>query len=287
MTPLDALALAGLFEGFFARFNYLAPFTVLILCGLGAPFPEEVALIGSGLLLHRGEVDFLPITLVCSSAILLGDSLPYWLGRRYGMKALRFRWVRRILHPERIALLERRFVEHGNWVTFTFRFLPGVRIPGYFFAGTMRMTYTRFLLLDGLGVLISVPTSIWLGKLFGQSIENLQERFDQLHLVLAFAMVTIVLVVFFRSRNQMRARQVAEAERRRERPLPDADGAASAVSAPGPRPAASAPTGSSRPTGADAEDPEPRAAEPVGSEPEPGGRPRDGRGNGQGDGRGD
>lgn len=211
-----ALAVAGLFDGFFTRFNYLAPFTVLILCGLGAPFPEEVALLGSGLLLYKGEVDFLPITLVCSTAILLGDSLPFWLGRKYGMAALKRRWVRRILHPERIAILERRFVEHGNWVTFTCRFLPGVRIPGYFFAGTMRMTYPRFLLLDGLGVLISVPTSIWIGKLFGQSVERLQERFDQLHLALAFTVVTIILVLFLRSRNRVRERQVEEATRERE-----------------------------------------------------------------------
>jgi membrane protein DedA with SNARE-associated domain len=227
-VPVLVIAVAGLFEGFFSRFNYLAPFTVLILCGLGAPFPEEVALIGSGILLYQGEVDFWAITLVCSSAILLGDSLPFWLGRRYGMAALKRRWVRRILHPERIAILERRFVEHGNWVVFSCRFMPGIRIPGYFFAGTMRMTYTRFLALDSLGVLVSVPTSIWLGKLFGQSITELQQRFDQLHLVLAFAVVTIVLVLFLRSRNRARERQATEANRRREVEKPPAGALAEA-----------------------------------------------------------
>jgi membrane protein DedA with SNARE-associated domain len=201
------LGLSGLFDSFFGRFNYLAPFTVLLLCGLGAPFPEEVALIGSGLLLHQGEVDFLAISLVCSCAILIGDSLPFWLGRRYGLSALRKRWVRRLLHPERIALLERRFHEHGNWLVFTCRFLPGIRIPGYFFAGTMRMSYPRFLVLDVLGVLISVPTSIYLGKLFGQSVEHLKKRFDQLHLVLAFLVVSIVLAVVVRARIRKRERE--------------------------------------------------------------------------------
>lgn len=218
LEPLSALADTSLFEGFFEHFPYLAPFSVLILCGLGAPFPEEVALIGSGLLLYKGEVRFLPITLVCSSAILLGDALPFWLGRRYGMTALKRRWVRRLLHPERIALLEKRFVDHGNWVVFTCRFLPGVRIPGYFFAGTMRMPFTRFFLLDLLGVLISVPASIWLGKLFGESVERLRQRFDQLHLLLAFAVVAIVLVVFVGSRNRAREREAAEAARRRDTP---------------------------------------------------------------------
>lgn len=209
-------SLTELFEGFFSRFNYLAPFTVLILCGLGAPLPEEVALIGSGLLLHQGEVEFVKVTLVCSSAILLGDSLPFWLGRRYGLSALKHRWVARVMPPDRVARTERRFAEHGNWVVFTCRFLPGIRIPGYFFAGTMGMSFGRFMLLDSLGVLISVPTSIWLGKLFGESVEMLQKRFDQLHLVLAFLVVSILLIVAGRAwivRREKRSKdEASEAE---------------------------------------------------------------------------
>jgi membrane protein DedA with SNARE-associated domain len=213
------LLLAGLselFDAFFGRFHYLAPFSILILCGLGAPLPEEVALIGAGILLYNGDVEFVPITIVCSSAILLGDSLPWWLGKRYGLAALRIRWVARILHPERFANLERRFREHGTWVVFTCRFLPGIRIPGYFFAGMMGVSYLRFLLLDLLGVLISVPTSIYLGKLFGESIENLQKRFDQLHLALGFAVVSLVLILVVRARVRKRDREAAEASRREE-----------------------------------------------------------------------
>ena len=94
--------------------QYLAPFVVLLLCGVGLPLPEEVTLIASGLLVHQGRADFFVITVVCATAILLGDSIPYWLGRRYGLSALRIRWVKRILHPERFALLEERFAAHGN-----------------------------------------------------------------------------------------------------------------------------------------------------------------------------
>ena len=42
----------------------------------------------------------------------------------------------------------RRFEAHGNWATFFCRFVAGIRIPGYFVAGTMGMTYRRFLLLE-------------------------------------------------------------------------------------------------------------------------------------------
>ena len=190
--------------GLFARFNYIAPFSVLLLCGVGLPLPEEVALIGSGLLLHRGEVKFFEITLTCCIAILLGDSIPFLLGRRWGMNALQHRWVRRILHPERLSKLEERFKEHGNWATFVCRFFPGVRIPSYFLAGTMRMSYTRFLLLDSLGVLISVPASILLGRFFGSSMDQLKEKLHDLHLILGFLLFAVVLVMlwFLRSRRK-------------------------------------------------------------------------------------
>lgn len=184
----------------FSEFSYTGPFFVLLACGLGLPLPEEVTLIGAGLLLHQGEVEFLPITLVCSAAILLGDSLPFLLGRRYGMSALKIRWVARWLHPERLSRLERRFREHGNWTTFVCRFLAGVRIPGYFVAGTMGMSYLRFLALDALGVLISVPVSIYLGSVFGGQVEELEGKIGNLHVLLAFLVVALVLILVVRAR---------------------------------------------------------------------------------------
>lgn len=198
------LGITDVLEGFFGRFHYMAPFTFLLLCGIGLPLPEEVALVGSGLLVHQGDVEFVRITLVCSSAILIGDSIPFWLGRHYGLAALRLRWVAKLLHPERFAKLEKRFTSHGNWAVFTCRFLPGLRIPGYFVAGTLRMSFPRFILLDGLGVLISVPTSIWFGKLFGASVEELRHKMHNLHLWLAFGVLSLLLTMYVRSRIRKR-----------------------------------------------------------------------------------
>jgi membrane protein DedA with SNARE-associated domain len=192
--------------------NYMAPFAVLLLCGMGLPLPEEVTLIGCGLLLHGGQVDFLPITLVCSVAILMGDTVPYWLGRRYGLGALNIGWVAKVLHPERFALIEKRFAAHGNWAIFTCRFLPGVRIPGYFAAGTLKMPFLRFLILDALGVLISVPLSIHLGRLFAAKIEDLEKQVSNFHQLLGFVVVSIVLIVWVRARSRKRDRQVAGAD---------------------------------------------------------------------------
>ncbi len=197
-----AAGLSEYLSGIFGRFHYLAPFLVLLLCGLGLPLPEEVSLIGAGILLYQGEVEFVPMVLVCAAAILLGDSVPYWVGRHWGPRAFRIRPIRRILHPERFARLEQRFREHGNWAAFVCRFLPGARLPGYFVAGSLGMSYPRFLMLDTLGVVISVPISIWLGKLFGGSIDELHEANRNTHLILAFVALTLALVMVVRSRGR-------------------------------------------------------------------------------------
>lgn len=186
------------------RFHYLAPFTVLFLCGLGLPIPEEVALIGSGIILYQDKVEFLPIVLVCSAAILLGDSIPFWIGRNWGLAALRKPIVSKILHPERFASLERRFEAHGNWVVFSCRFMPGLRIPAYFIAGTLKMGFARFILLDLLGVAISVPVSIWFGRLFGDSIDVLAKKIKELNHILAFALVAILAVLVWRAWRRRR-----------------------------------------------------------------------------------
>ena len=218
---LALLSEPSFLEGFFSDWPYAAPFLVLFLCGLGLPLPEEVTLIGSGLLVYQGHAGFLPMVLVCSTAILLGDTVPFWIGRRYGMSVLRLRWVARVLHPERFQRMERRFEEHGNWAVFVCRFMPGLRIPGYFVAGMMGMGYPRFMLLDGLGVLISVPLSIFLGKLFGGSVDRAKAALGDLHMLLAFLLVSVLITVWVRRRQQRRrltalAREMASAAPRPE-----------------------------------------------------------------------
>jgi membrane protein DedA with SNARE-associated domain len=156
--------LGDLVHGYIERFHYLGAFVVLLLCGIGLPLPEEVTLVACGYLLHEGKVEFVTVTLVCSSAILLGDSIPFWFGRVYGMRALQGRWIRRVLHPERFARLEEKFRTHGLWATFVLRFMPGARIAGYFLVGSMKMSFARFLVIDALGVAVSVPASIWAAR---------------------------------------------------------------------------------------------------------------------------
>lgn len=211
MLLAATLALIDVTE-LFGRFHYLGPWLFLMLCGLGAPLPEEAALIPAGVMLAQPDLhlSFLHMTLVCTSAILLGDSLPFLLGKRYGLAVLKLRWVSKVLHPERFAAFERRFAEHGNWAIFTCRFLPGLRIPGYFIAGTLKMSYARFLVLDSLGVLISVPTSIFAAKWVTQKFGEAQAERKVHDFMIWVAVVVVVSVVSFVWVRAVRRRRAAQ-----------------------------------------------------------------------------
>jgi len=211
---LLALIAENVLKVFFDRFGYLAPFAFLVGAGAGLPVPEEVTMVGSGFLLHRGLVDPFPIIATCYVATLLGDSIPFWLGRHFGMSAVEKPWARRILHPERMVLLRERFDRHGNWAIFTCRFLPGVRMPGFFTAGTAGMSYPRFLLFDGLGALIMTPTWVFLGRSFGERIADLEGTVTNLNQYLGFGLAAAVLILALRGLVRRRERQVRDLEGR-------------------------------------------------------------------------
>ncbi|MDF1839269.1 MAG: hypothetical protein P1V35_15480, partial [Planctomycetota bacterium] len=84
-----ALVEQSFLSSIYERLGYGAPFLVLVGAGAGLPIPEEVTMVGSGYLLHQGLVDTFPIMLTCWLATLIGDSIPFWIGRILGPKALK------------------------------------------------------------------------------------------------------------------------------------------------------------------------------------------------------
>lgn len=182
-------------SGFFSEFGYLAPFTILLLCGFGLPIPEEVTMLGSGFLLYQERVEMLPIIAVCFIATLLGDSIPYTLGRKFGRKALKVRNIRRALNPARIRAMERRFREGGLKTVFACRFIPGLRLPAWFTAGTLGMPYHRFIAVDGLGALIMTPFFVLLGRASGEKIAELESSVENLTQILGFVVVSVAAVL--------------------------------------------------------------------------------------------
>ena len=148
-----------------ADYPYFGVALAFVLCGLGLPLPEELVLIAGGYVCATfGDRAQLPTMMAwCGGAILAGDLLPFVLGRVFGTRLLRLRWLRILVNRRRLATFDRWFRRRGDLVIFIARFLAGIRMVAFFTAGTMKMPFRRFLLLDGLGIALIVPLLVWLG----------------------------------------------------------------------------------------------------------------------------
>ncbi len=147
------------------EYPYLGVVLVFLLCGIGLPLPEEIGLLAAGYVCAKfPEHASLPWMMLWSgSAILAGDLVPFVLGRVFGVRLLRLRWLRYFITKHRLAVFDRWFRRRGDMVILIARFVAGLRVVAFFTAGTMKMPWRRFLLLDGLGIALLVPILILLG----------------------------------------------------------------------------------------------------------------------------
>jgi membrane protein DedA with SNARE-associated domain len=163
--------LVGIVSGYIEHFTYLGLFVVLLLCGLGLPMPEDIALLAGGFLVHRGVTRY-PITLAVSLlGVVAGDNSLFFLGRRFGTGLVRYFGLNRPGSQAQINRIRAFMRRHGHRAIFYARFLAGLRALIYLTAGSFGVTPLRFLAYDLLGALISVPIVVSIGYLFGGQLE--------------------------------------------------------------------------------------------------------------------
>jgi membrane protein DedA with SNARE-associated domain len=165
--------LTGLVSNYIEHFTYVGLFGVLLLCGLGLPLPEDVALLAGGFMAHRG-ITQLPMTLAVSLlGVVAGDNWLFYIGRRFGTGLVKYFQLGRPSSQAQIERLKGFMRRHGNRAIFYARFLAGVRALVYLTAGSLGFSPGKFVFYDLLGAVISVPVVVSLGYLFGGQIEGI------------------------------------------------------------------------------------------------------------------
>jgi membrane protein DedA with SNARE-associated domain len=157
---------------FYGPTPYLVIFGILLACGLGLPIPEDITLFAAGLLSYYGLTEVWVTIGICFLGVILGDSIVFWLGAKYGRKLTKKWFFHKLLPDDRLNLVKRKFHDRGNKVIFAARFMPGLRAPIFFSAGTLHLPYRVFLFYDGTAALISVPLIIGAVYHFGDDIDK-------------------------------------------------------------------------------------------------------------------
>ena len=160
------MALLERLIGIFADHGYVSVLIALLLCGAGVPLPEDITLVAGGVIAGLGYANVHVMVGVAMIGVLAGDASMFLLGHHFGGRILRLRLFAWLLPPARYAKVQQKFERYGNRLMFVARFLPGMRTAVFMTAGaTHRVSFLRFILLDGLAALISVPLWVYLGYL--------------------------------------------------------------------------------------------------------------------------
>jgi len=168
--------LEAFFGDIIGNWSYLGLFVVLMAAGFGLPLPEDIPLILSGFVVSTGQARLDLMILFGLAGVILGDSCLFLIGRRLGPAVLHRRAFRRFAKPWLVKRARKMYENHGAKILFASRFMPGIRSVMFLTAGTFKVPYWKMLVFDGSAALISVPTLIWAGYYFHDSIKEVFEN---------------------------------------------------------------------------------------------------------------
>ena len=158
---------------------------------VGSAVEGDFTLILAGVFAHLGYFPF-PLAVAAGAAgSLLGDLAWYTLGRMRGPRFRAGRFYRRVGH--RIEALARRF---GPAQLLAARFVYGTKAASMVFWGLHDLPLARFLMVDGVGVVIGSTVFTGLGYLVSGSATLLLGRVRRVQFWLLGALAVGVVLVF-------------------------------------------------------------------------------------------
>jgi membrane protein DedA with SNARE-associated domain len=157
MTPLLAAI---------AHHGYLLVFLIVFAEAAGMPVPAAIALIAGGAAAGAHFLNAGVVLLLAVSAMMLGDTLLFVLGRYTGWALLGF-LCRLSINPETCILRSAEsFYKRGRLTLVFAKFIPGINTMAPPLAGSMKMRLAQFLQLDFAGACLYALAYASVGYVF-------------------------------------------------------------------------------------------------------------------------
>jgi len=144
---------------------YGSIFLWLFCTGIGIPpCPEEAGILyAAGLTALHPEVRWWVAWPATGLGIVCADMVLYGVGRYWGRRLFEYRWVKRLINPERRQRAEDKFAEHGIKLLLMARLLPPLRTGVFVTAGAIRYPLGRFVLCDAGYAVVGVGAFFFAG----------------------------------------------------------------------------------------------------------------------------
>ena len=140
------------------------------------PFlPGDSLLFAIGAFAARGSLELWAVLIILIAAAIIGDSVNYTIGRRFGQWFIT-KTNGRFIKQAHLEKTEKFYAKYGAKTIVLARFVPIVRTLAPFVAGVGKMEYKKFLFFNVFGGILWVVLFVVAGYLFG-NIPVVQHNF--------------------------------------------------------------------------------------------------------------
>jgi undecaprenyl-diphosphatase len=176
--------------GWAITFVFLIAFGEALLI-IGLFVPSTAVLVGAGILVGAGHLEFWPVFLATAIGAILGDQISYWAGRLYGQQ-LKAMWPLN-RYPNLVANGEEFVRLHGGKSIAVGRFVPGVKavVPGI--VGMLNMSQPYFIFVNFTSGIFWAAAHVFPGMLVGQGLALAGELSGRLLIVLLILLVMLAI----------------------------------------------------------------------------------------------
>jgi membrane protein DedA with SNARE-associated domain len=175
-----------------AHHGYALIFAALLAESMGLPFPASIALVTAGAAIASHALSGSGVLLAAAIALLVGDTVQFWLGHFTGWALLGF-LCRLSMNPETCMLRSAEsFYKRGKMTLVIAKFIPGINTMAAPLAGSMKMRFGQFLYLDLAGALLYSTTYLLVGYL---SRDFLAATLDSIHAAGRVMEVVVIIVL--------------------------------------------------------------------------------------------
>jgi membrane protein DedA with SNARE-associated domain len=196
---------------FFSQYAYQPQYVYgfivafMLASSFGFPVPEELVLVSAGLvayMAHHPEtyappypgavgVNITTLCLVCFFAVLCSDCLVYFIGKFFGGRIIKTKFFQKQVAGEGFNRINSWFQKYGGLACGIFRFTPGLRFPGHLSCGLLGIPVWKFILIDALVALISVPTQVYVVATYGEEILKKLSEY-KMYVLIAVAVAFVI-----------------------------------------------------------------------------------------------
>lgn len=176
--------------------SYFGIFGTAFIANIVVPVPEEVVILAIGYVVGAGTMNFWIVLPIVIMGMLLSDVIMFGLSL-HGNKIVRTVYDK--FFAKIVPMNDEFITRHIRKIVFVSRFLVNLRFIGPFLAGQAKMSYKKFILIDGAAIIIYASALLWAGHYFSARIESIFSGAETLKNVILVIIGIVVLITLTKS----------------------------------------------------------------------------------------